>query len=117
MGTNYFLRIDCCDKCGRSDEERHIGKASAGWTFSFQGYHDYDYPIKSFADWKAEIDREDTAIYDEYGRNVDKNEFYNLVEKKKSERLNHTVESSKHQWGDDVWVDEEGHSFSGGEFS
>lgn len=34
MGTNYYLRTDPCPHCGRSDEELHIGKSSAGWCFS-----------------------------------------------------------------------------------
>jgi len=34
MGTNYYLKVDPCPHCGRSDERLHIGKSSAGWCFS-----------------------------------------------------------------------------------
>ena len=34
MGTNYYLKIDPCPHCGRSDKRLHIGKSGAGWCFS-----------------------------------------------------------------------------------
>ena len=38
MGTNYYVAKNLCECCNRYDEEYHIGKASYGWAFSFQGY-------------------------------------------------------------------------------
>ena len=35
MGTNYYTKINNCDKCGRYDKI-HLGKSSAGWQFYFQ---------------------------------------------------------------------------------
>ncbi len=38
MGINYYHRTNICKECGRYDE-RHIGKSSHGWQFSFHGYN------------------------------------------------------------------------------
>lgn len=120
MGTNYYLRKNLCAHCGRYDQ-LHIGKSSGGWTFSFQGFRDdYDDPkILSFADWKREIEKTGSVIYDEYGKAIRKQEFYALVEKKRTETENHTLYSQKHHPDharNNCWLDDEGNSFSEGDF-
>ncbi len=46
MGTNYYLLIDRCPRCGRAEHKIHVGKLSAGWQFSpwaaFNGNVQYD---------------------------------------------------------------------------
>jgi hypothetical protein len=63
MGTNYYLRIEPCKHCGRSDEELHIGKSSAGWCFSLHVIPENN--INTLYDW---IEKFPTGkIFDEYG--------------------------------------------------
>jgi len=122
MGTNYYHRTDICECCNRY-KEKHIGKSSAGWQFSFQGYRDYkDQPkIESFQDWKREL-LADGKIFDEYGREFSFHEFCELVESKQSQPNNHydCCAASSVAVGYDMsqdWKDEEGYSFSSSEFS
>ncbi len=84
MGTNYYHRIDICESCNRY-KEKHIGKSSAGWQFSFQGYReDEDIPkIASFEDWKREL-QADGKIFDEYGREMSFEEFVEYVERRQT---------------------------------
>lgn len=73
MGTNYYLRCNCCDHCNRYDV-LHIGKQSVGWKFIFQAYKDNN--LISVASWIEEIRKSKNEIYDEYYRHVkDKEEF------------------------------------------
>ena len=48
MGTNYYVAKNLCECCNRYDEEYHIGKASYGWAFSFQGYR-----AERLVSWRA----------------------------------------------------------------
>lgn len=118
MGTNYYHRPAPCPTCGHG-EETHIGKSSAGWTFSFHGTEQ----IRSWSDWLAVL-REGGEIRNEYDRIVTLEEFVEMVEAKRGERLNHTTycRESDEPWTRahglrDCWLDKEGHSFSSGEFS
>jgi hypothetical protein len=65
MGTNYYLHVGCCEKCGRGEDKLHIGKSSAGWCFSL--HVDEDGGIKSLADWERLWSQPGTRIMDEYG--------------------------------------------------
>lgn len=38
MGTNYYLRPDPCECCGRGLEPLHIGKSCMGWCFRLHVY-------------------------------------------------------------------------------
>ena len=105
MGTNYYHRTNICPECGRYDEQ-HIGKSSAGWAFTFQSAQG----IRSYKGWLKVLEG-GGKIYDEYGREVSLEELKALVEAKKGGR-NHAVEYPR-----DNWLDEEGYSFSGYEFS
>jgi len=120
MGTNYYHRTDICECCNRY-KERHIGKSSMGWQFSFQGYNK-DYPeITSFEDWKKEL-QADGKIFDEYGRESSFKDFVEFVESKRAESNNHYdyckkySEERGYNMRDD-WKDKEGYSFTFSDFS
>jgi len=122
MGTNYYHRTDICECCSRY-KEKHIGKNSFGWQFSFQGFMGYeDNPkIISFKDWKREL-KADGKIFDEYGRELSFEKFVELVELKKTAPNNHYdycigEASSRGYSMDNDWKDDEGYSFSGHDFS
>ena len=125
MGTNYYQRTDICSNCNRY-EEKHIGKNSGGWDFHFQGYNGYgDNPkIISWEDWKQEL-QTNGKIFDEYGDELSFDEFVQLVEEnhngkfKGRSNINHydyCVEQRNINISG-YWKDNEGFSFTNGEFS
>lgn len=114
MGTSYYHRTTICAKCNRFDE-RHIGKSSGGWQFSFQGYRDIMPAIRSFLDWKRELES-GGKIFDEYNREVSFDEFVEFVESKQSEPNNHHDFCGESNTDED-WKDPEGYLFSTREFS
>ena len=65
MGTNYYWHTNCCDKCGRGDEPKHIGKSSGGWCFSLNVYPEQG--IRDLGDWTERWAQPGTKIVDEYG--------------------------------------------------
>ena len=120
MGTNYYQRRNICEHCDRYDE-KHIGKSSAGWQFSFQGYKDEAKPhlhtILSFIDWKKEL-QISGKIFDEYGRELSIEEFIELVEGKQSQPHNQYDHCVKEGWNmDNDWKDQEGYAFTSSDFS
>lgn len=133
MGTNYYLRRDVCRHCNQSAQpELHIGKSSGGWVFHFRGYpEDWNDPvIHSKADWEKVISNPAHEIYDEYGRHIDKTDFWFMVDlKQKPESMSpskwiETPEAANSRWAyhnrrrheEDDWEDPEGYSFTRGEF-
>lgn len=88
MGTNYYWRHKCCDKCGRY-EELHIGKKSAGWKFSFRGHRDHQPPIVSWEDWRRTIVENAGQVFNEYDEMVPFNEFVAVVDGSRSEPRDH----------------------------
>lgn len=111
MGTNYYHRTNICPHCNRYDEH-HIGKSSAGWTFSFRGYHDYDeLEIKSYAEWLSILES-GGVIYNEYGKEVTLDDFKALIEAKRNAPNNHAACGYS---GHDT-IDDEGNSFTFCEF-
>ena len=112
MGTNYFWIKQKCEMCGHK-EAVHIGKNSYGWTFHFHGTAE----IRSCADWLVKLES-GGFIQNEYDETISLKDFKELVEDKKDSKLNHTTEckeyysSSTHQ----TWLDNDGNSFSSGEF-
>ena len=73
MGTNYYLRSNCCEHCNRYDD-LHIGKQSIGWKFIFQAYKDKN--LTTVALWLQEIRKPNNKVYDEYDRHIkDKESF------------------------------------------
>jgi len=124
MGTNYYFERNVCPTCGHAEETFHIGKSSCGWTFSFHGFRgpydceDIGCPILSYKDWLKILPT--GIIKDEYGEEIDLKKFKELIENKKNEKFNHTIYCQKEHPEHairDCWLDEEGNSFSSGEFS
>lgn len=122
MGTNYYARTNICPHCGHYDE-RHIGKSSAGWTFSFHGYRpsvlDEQEPLlDSWNAWKDYLQQPGVKIFDECGDEVSCDAFVKMVEAKKSEAFNHTTycrQNYAHSHNDEL--DDEGNSISYCDFS
>jgi hypothetical protein len=118
MGTNHYHRYNHCDCCGRYDE-RHIGKS---WGM-FQGYRDEDEkaPVTSWQGWKATL-RADGEVWDEYGQQVDVEEFITDVEATDSVRRRRQYDwvRDHHSYGramEHDWLDADGFSFTDNEFT
>lgn len=112
MGTNYYHHRDVCECCGRGGKSEHIGKSSAGWTFSFHGTEE----AKSWGEWRA-ILRAGGVIRNEYDEVVTVEHFEALVDAKRGEPNNHARDIGTTNVYEDSWLDEDGHSFYSGEFS
>lgn len=115
MGTNYYWKPEveptlCSEcKCMTKVPVFHIGKSSAGWTFTFQTC--LELGVQSFADWKRVFAQRGTIV-DEYGTPVPVEQFAALVEKKVSETHCHA-----HEHPAKSFHDPEGHSFSDYDFT
>ena len=77
MGTNYYTRIEECDKCGRFDQV-HLGKSSMGWRFTFQGNGGKFY--KDVPEMKKWL--KGKTITNEYGETVSYTSFWKMVAEK-----------------------------------
>lgn len=115
MGTNYYIREKSCPTCNHAPEGYHIGKASLGWKFCFNGVH-----YKTFEEWKQKLEENKDRIFNEYGEKEDLEEFLRIIESKKDGitlgeyyRLHHVVqyEGDTLEWNDGTYA------FSGREFS
>lgn len=85
MGTNYYTKINECEKCGRNDTI-HLGKSSAGWQFSFQ-YNGGIY-YKNADEMKQWL--RGRRIIDEYGHVISHEAFWHMVKAKQTdENQNH----------------------------
>ena len=126
MGTNYYVAKNLCECCNRYDEEYHIGKASYGWAFSFQGYRAER--LVSWRSWKEFL--KDKIIIDEYGERTNYDWFVNYIEENKSpgyvredghKNLQHNEQGKidKRPWfnPENDWDDEDGYAFCAREFS
>ena len=126
MGTNYYVAKNLCECCNRYDEEYHIGKASYGWTFSFQGYRAER--LVSWRAWKEFL--KDKIIIDEYGERTNYDWFVDYIEGNKSpgyvredghKNLQHNEQGriDKRPWfnPENDWDDEDGYAFCAREFS
>lgn len=78
MGTNYYLRINPCEHCGRADEEIHIGKSSGGWCFSL--HIDKYENLNSLYDWINKF--KEGRIFNEYNEEVSEEEMINIITKR-----------------------------------
>jgi hypothetical protein len=83
MGTNYYYRTNICKTCGRY-EEVHVGKSSVGWQFTF--HMPEGIVIKSAKAMRTFLDGK--LIFDEYGKTVTHEEFWEMVESKQGKRRN-----------------------------
>jgi hypothetical protein len=126
MGTNYYVAKNLCECCNRYDEEYHIGKASSGWSFSFQGYRAER--LVSWQAWKEFL--KDKVIMDEYGERKDYNWFVQYIESEKAPgytrpdghknwQHNEKGRTVKIPWFDPEydWDDPEGYAFCSREFA
>ena len=113
MGTNYYAVVNPCPLCGKSEITLHIGKSSAGWTFSFAVQTETSIgTIKSYKQWKKLLRNKGVRIKDEYDSYIPYKNFNELVKSKMKARYNHAIKSP----GNNNFVDSEGHSFSQYEF-
>jgi hypothetical protein len=123
MGMNYYLVTSKCQCCNQHEYETdlvHIGKKSLGWQFSFHGPV-YRYPkLRSWEGWKAFLAIH--QIVDENNKAIAFEDFVLLVEGSKDGK-NHFDECSVSfvDWENRVgkgidWKDDDGWSFSSGEF-
>lgn len=127
MGTNYYVAKNLCECCSRYDAEYHIGKSSAGWAFSFQGYRWNK--LTSWKAWKEFL--KDQIIMDEYGERIDYDWFVEMIETykapeyvnpqngRKNLQHNDAGKKDKYPWFNPEydWDDEDGYSFCSREFS
>ena len=122
MGTNFYQRFSVNEETGEYFE-RHIGKRSGGWEFSFRGYNGRggSPKIRSWADWKFHLLKEG-KIFDEYGTEHDPPQFIAMVEKTRGEKNHHDYcedSGNTHMynnWSEENWKDQDGWSFSLTEF-
>ena len=75
MGTNYYMKEDVCEHCGRGEELKHIGKSSHGWNFTLHIYPEED--IKSLHDWEMLWMGED--IVNEYNNKIPEKEMLKII--------------------------------------
>lgn len=112
MGCNYYFKPNPeprCPTCKRSLEETesvHIGKSSSGWSFEFHGTKE----TRSYKDWLKLLEAGGEIVAD--NEVVALEHFKALVESKRGGRK-HALEYPSEQ----NWLDDEGNSFSGYEFS
>ena len=115
MGTNYYIKENECEKCGRH-EEIHLGKSSTGWQFSFQFNGGKFY--KNVEEMKKWL--QGKTIKNEYGEIVSEEDFWKMVDEKQIKgNLNHAEYMKKEypcaEYGDQFIID--GYSFSDCTFS
>lgn len=77
MGTNYYLRYNICECCGRFDQY-HIGKDSVGWKFLFH----IDENRKNVNDWLENIRSSRYKIYNEYDEEISYHDFLKIITNK-----------------------------------
>jgi hypothetical protein len=122
MSTNYYLEktCPCCDNV----QQIHLGKSSAGWTFSFRG--DREAGIVDFEAWLNRIDKkleDNWRIRNEYGEATTLTELLQLIETKRSEPNSHATylqtdpKYSAYYNAEKDWLDDKGNSFTDCEFS
>ena len=107
MGTNYYARINTCDKCKRH-EEIHIGKSSFGWRFGVEIHEEYYKNTKELFDFLTQANVE---LFNEYGEQVAVKDFITLIENKKD------CESHFKEYPDAKYADDKLCDLSIGEFS
>lgn len=128
MGTNFYWRHNACSCCGRYDE-RHICKSMVSFAGYF-GLDEYGMPsanspeITAWQDWKKRL-LSGGEIWTEYGGRWGTAEFIDHVEATSPEARRRQYEWMVRNHGPDRigvepckdWLDPEGFSFYGGEFS
>ena len=139
MGTNYYIQHKTTDteketllKYHAKIPRLHIGKSSGGWSFSFHAIYPYEAEdfglpyseIICYAGWLKVLEQINTyEIVDEYGTFSSLEDFKSMVEDKR-DGLNHTTQCSsssdlttRRHALENCFVDEQGNSFTKGDFS
>jgi len=108
MGTNYYIHLNTCNLCGRSDPEIHLGKSSFGWSFALQANEFTMY--KNWEEMKEWLKGKE--IKDEYGDTISVKGFIRMVEGLKKVKDPENVD-----WGSRPPVEIDGYRFHTTEFS
>jgi hypothetical protein len=114
MGTNYYVHVNLCDQCNRS-EEIHLGKSSAGWHVLLQANgFEYYKTWEGMKEWLA-----DKVIKNEYGDPVKRVDFISLVEgrQRNKELWRHVKNDGQNIPDGFATEDPDGYEFHDGEFS
>lgn len=129
MGTNYYWNSEPCDHCGRSDEQVHICKSLNSfrghflWNDEADAYTPW---LVSWEQWKDYLRNHTGRLVDEYGGRHDVEDFIGRVEAVPMEArrrqfdwvLTHRRgQASETPSPSGDWLDADGFSFYGGEFS
>lgn len=118
MGTNYYIvePLTINNKHQERWYERqnmHVGKSSMGWTFTFHANGQLK-TWREHLEFYKYLDSVGWVIINEYGYELKLDDFVALVETKRNEPHSQAREYPR----DDItWLDEEGNSFTDGEFS
>jgi hypothetical protein len=115
---NYYATKVC--PCCATLKSFHLGKSSAGWTFTFKGSREAG--VVDYASW---LDRLTTLTADGYTITSDGEDIGNglpdllaKIESKKNEKNNHTTYLADNDYPlKENWLDADGNSFSDYEFS
>lgn len=128
MGTNYYVRSRICECCGRYDED-HICKSLS--TFEAKRRWDDDacetvIECGSWAEWRTFLRSNVVEVWDEYGNQHDVEDFIRDVEymppESRGRQHQFMLADYAHEVSDGPangmsWLDPDGYSFSGREFS
>ena len=120
MGNNFYVRTppSCGGKCETHchGEDIHLGKSSAGWSFTFRAYpHPEDAPevvtwsVTDFASWRKLLDL--GPVYSEYGEPITRDDLLERIEVKRKPGYRH------HEEGYGAFRDADGNDFIATEFS
>jgi len=118
MKVNYYTGENYCESCKRFDKFCHIGVAAFGHAFIFRGYTWAK--LESWQDWKEYLKIKE--IYDEFGDRVSYSWFVNYIETYKSpdyvsEDNMKNISVNEVALSIHDWIDDEGYSFRGQEFT
>ncbi|MBZ6102694.1 hypothetical protein [Streptomyces olivaceus] len=118
MGTNYYVQTEpcptACEHCSAS-EHIHLGKASAGWRFSFQAQPDWG-PLNGFTEWmKLAMSG---VITDEYGSAHSLADLLRLIHDRQQLRSHMEPQPDLGVFrADHGWFVSDGHEFSTNDFT
>ena len=107
MGINFYLHINTCDHCGRSEKTLHIGKSSTGWAFLLHVDPTGETCPRNWSEWAALIAKpgERNRVTDEDGREYTLPELVEVVMHRKGAT---TLETSNNT-ADGRWFDKSTH--------
>lgn len=115
MGTNFYMEKKC--RCCGEKKSVHLGKSSAGWTFTFRG--DLENGVVDYASWIVRVRTLLNAGYtltNDNGSDVKTlNDLVQLIQEKYVEPNNQAKDYGYND--DNNWLDENGNSFTNNEFS